>query len=207
MKNYDVSDSELLFLISENNDNAKDMLYKKYDYIIDIYMKKYKKIAYVLNIDFNDFRQEALIAFTDAINSYKETDSSKLETYISRCVQNRIRTIINRYASIKNRMVSDALSLDYVYKEHDSSLKDFISDNNKFNPLNNITEKENYKILLDKIDSSLSNHEKEVYNLLINGLNYQEISNVLELSPKNIDNTIQRIRNKVKNIIEQIKKQ
>ena len=44
IKNYEeYEDPELLMLISEKNDDAKDIIYEKYQYIIGIVLKKYKK--------------------------------------------------------------------------------------------------------------------------------------------------------------------
>ena len=46
IKNYEeYEDPELLMLISEKNDDAKDIIYEKYQYISGIVLKKYKKAA------------------------------------------------------------------------------------------------------------------------------------------------------------------
>lgn len=52
------------------------------------------------------------------------------------------------------------------------------------------------------IERKLSKRENEVLLYLVDGLNYREIAGVLGVSDKSIDNTIQRIRNKVSQIIE-----
>ena len=39
------SDSELLMMMNEHSEYAKDLLYNKYQYIVRIYVKKYKKMA------------------------------------------------------------------------------------------------------------------------------------------------------------------
>ena len=36
------NDIELVHMVNENNEEAKDILYEKYNYIIDILMTKYK---------------------------------------------------------------------------------------------------------------------------------------------------------------------
>ena len=41
MKYDECSDSELFSMICEENEDAKDVLYMKYQYIIDIVIKKY----------------------------------------------------------------------------------------------------------------------------------------------------------------------
>lgn len=64
------NDIELVHMVNENNEEAKDILYEKYNYIIDILMTKYKNIFYVLGMDFTEVRQEAMLAFTDALVKY-----------------------------------------------------------------------------------------------------------------------------------------
>ena len=39
------NDQELTTMFSENNEDAKNILFDKYSYIIDIIMSKYKKIV------------------------------------------------------------------------------------------------------------------------------------------------------------------
>lgn len=84
----------------------------------------------------------------------------------------------------------------------DSPLKESLSDNLKNDPLNNITNDENYKELLNNIKLSLSSQEYEVFKLMLNGKNYQDISKILDKNPKQIDNTIQRIKSKIKKILK-----
>ncbi len=69
MINLDYNVTDLIYLVNENDEDAKDALYEKYSYIIDIIIAKYKKVFYVLNMDFNEVRQEAMLAFTDALIS------------------------------------------------------------------------------------------------------------------------------------------
>ena len=60
---------------------------------------------------------------------------------------------------------------------------------------------EGYKELNDRIKKALSNREYEVYEYMIKGLKYNEIAMILGKEPKQIDNAMQRIKNKIKKII------
>ena len=73
-----------------------------------------------------------------------------------------------------------------------------ISDDNKNNPLYNLEDDENYDNLVQKITKELSESEKEVFYLMLKSYNYQEIAQILNKTPKQIDNTIQRIKTKAK---------
>ena len=196
------SDSELLMMMQEHSDEAKDLLYKKYEYIVRIYVRKYKKMAYVLGMEINDLNQEALVGFSDALNSYDENNKTKLATFISLCVERRIQTSLLKASRKKNITLNEALSLEHTYNDFNVTLADILSDNNENNPLTKMTRKEHYFRLVNDIMKSLSNNEKDVLYLMIDGFNYKEIATLLNLSPKSVDNAIQRIKNKVKSIIE-----
>ena len=56
--------------------------------------------------------------------------------------------------------------------------------------------------MLNKIKNDLSESEYEVFKLMLMNKNYLEISDILDKSPKQIDNTMQRIKSKIKKILE-----
>lgn len=196
------NDQELVLMAKEESVEAKDVLFEKYHYIIDIIIGKYANIIKLLSIDFTDLYQEAYIGFVDAINSYDEHKDSSIKTFISICVERKIQTALKKAGRIKNKILNESISLEHVYNNTDNPLVTLLGDDNKNNPLENIIDDEKVEELVSKIKEILSDTEYEVYSLLVNGLNYQEIAAILDKEPKQIDNTIQRIRNKVKKIIE-----
>lgn len=197
------SDEQLIDLINENSDEAKNLLYDKYYYIVDIYIRKYKNVAYTLGIEFKDLTQEALLGFSDALNRFNESKDASIGTFISLCVERRLQVCITKSSRIKNKILNEALSLEHVYECFDATLSDIISDNNANNPLEKMTKEEDYHTLLQNIESSLSSGELDVYNLMLSGLNYKEIALIMNLSPKSVDNTIQRIKTKIKKVLEE----
>ncbi len=198
---YKIDDQEAILLVKENNQDAQEMLLKKYKYIISIIIQKYRQMAQSLKIDYNDLYQEALIGFIEAIHNYQDDKEAGLPRFITICVERKIQNTIKKASTKKNKLVTDSLSLDQTYNSL-SPLMDIISDNNINNPLVNLTQKENVEELTTRIKSILSKQEYEVYCLLINGINYQDIATLIEKSAKQVDNSIQRIRNKIKKMLD-----
>ena len=64
---------------------------------------------------------------------------------------------------------------------------------------------EEHQELFKKIEDSLTDIEKDVFNLRIQGFNYKEIEQLLNISKKTIDGRMARIKNKVSNIIDKEK--
>ncbi len=194
------SDEEVLSLALADSEEAKNYLYNKYRYIVIAILKKYRHVAESYNIDFNELEQEAYFAFSDALRTYRQDKNTSLSTFISLCIDRRLKKIIRNNTSEKAKILNTAVSLDYDYN-NESSLKEIISDECQNDPLNNLTNKENYDELIKKIKACLSASEYEVFNFIINDFDYLTIAELTKRNPKQIDNTIQRIKHKIKDII------
>ncbi|NLL02177.1 MAG: hypothetical protein GX265_04070 [Mollicutes bacterium] len=194
------NDVELVQLVKENNDDAKDTIYEKYKYIIDIIIAKYKKVFYVLGMDLMEVRQDAMLAFSDALVSYSSEKETTLATFISLVIERKIQNCIRKADTIKNKKNNENYSLDYEYEIYNKPLSELIGDPNA-DPLVKVASKEAYEELVAKIKAILSPMEYEVYKLLISGFSYIDIAKILKKEPKQIDNTIQRLRTKVKELI------
>lgn len=194
------SDEELTLMVCENNEDAKDVLYEKYHYIIDIIMAKYKKSIYALNIDYEEVKQEAMVAFSDALIKYSDSKETSLPTFISVVVERKIQNCVRKADTIKNKVHNESYSLEQEYEAFNRPLEEIIGDNNE-NPLVKMENDEHFLELKNKIEKSLSPFEKDVYNLVINDFTYTDIAKILNKEPKQIDNTIQRVRNKIKDLL------
>lgn len=197
----DIDDGELLQMLHESSEDAKDILFEKYKYIIDIEIRKYTNVARKLGYDINDLYQDALVGFSDALVSYRDDKNSALSSFITLCVDRKLLASVIKAGRKKNKLLNDSLSLEYTYSSFASPLMDLLSDNSANDPLENLTKEENLQELVEEIENSLSKSEFEVYSLMINGLKYDEIAELLNRSLKQVDNTIQRVRNKIKKIL------
>lgn len=197
----DYSDSELMYLVKESNEDAKDIILEKYRYVIDIIFSKYKSLGKNLGLESSDLYQEALLGFMDAVNNYSEKKDVKLVTFISFCVRRRLNMALMKANRVKHRFLNDSLSLEHYYDNIDATMMDLISDNEENNPLNNLMNEEEFLDLNEKIKEHLSKNEHEVYELLRNGFSYTEIATLLDKTPKSVDNAIQRIKGKVRKIL------
>jgi len=197
-----LSDSELFMLVGEENEDAKDILFEKYKYIIEIILKKYSYLASRIGIEYKELYSEALVGFSDALVSFQDDKDASLSTFISLCVNRRIQKAIAKATTIKNKMIQETYSLDHVYEQFGIPLGEMISDNNENDPLNNMTKEESYNELITSIKKELSSFEYEVFTLMINNIDYNTIALLMNKTPKQIDNTMQRIKHKIKEILK-----
>lgn len=190
--NYEnFNDNELIFMVKEQDEDAQNILYDKYYYLIRKIINKYQKICYVLSIDIKDLLQESLITFYNAINNYNEDYNASFKTFLTLCIERRINNIIRYYNSSKQKSLSNYISLDRI---EELNLTNKISDN-KNDPLVIISDLDN----ISNIKKILSKQELNVFILLLKGLSYKEIGLKLNLTYKAVDSTVSRIRKKLKN--------
>lgn len=194
------NDEKLITMFSENDEDAKNILYDKYSYIISIILAKYKRTIYALGIDISEVKQEAMLAFTDALIKYSSDKSTSLPTFISIVVERKIQNCIRKAETTKNKVNTEAYSLEAEYEAFKRPLEEILGDSS-LDPLHKMENEERLEELTKKINDDLSPFEKDVYKLVINGFGYQDIAKILNKEPKQIDNTIQRIRNKIKDLL------
>lgn len=202
MKYDELNDYELISMLHESSEEAKDILYNKYLYIIDIEIKKYQRMARVLGYDLNDLYQDALLGFSDALVSYRDDKDAALSSFITLCVDRRLQVSIKKAGRLKNKLLNDSLSLEHIYDSSASPLMDVLSDNFENDPLENIVKEEKVEELIKEIKKDLSSREYEVFSLVSNGLKYDEIALLLNKDLKYVDNAIQRMRTKIRKIID-----
>ena len=197
-KYIDISDSELISLLPEDEEIIKNIIYEKYGYIIGLMVKKYRNLIKIFQVDEQEIYCEASYGFSDGINSYRDNKNTSLKTFLSLCVERRITNMLSKHTTKKFHFINETLSLDYEILSDKTPLIEAISDEAKNDPLNSLTSLETYAEIIDIAKEVLSETEFIVFAYLINEVSYQEIAKKLHKSPKQIDNTIQRIKSKMR---------
>ena len=195
--NYkDFNDFELLDYIYGQNEDANEILLYKYRPLIVSIAKKYQPKDGTF--DLNDLVQEGMLALNSAITNYNDSKNANFGTFAKLCIERRIANYIRSFRRDKNKVLSEAISYDL---EEDNSMDKFLADRS-LEPLNVVTNLEDDKLLVEQINKDLTKLEQEVFHLKLKGYDYKEIAKRLNKSPKAVDNTIQRIKVKIKNILD-----
>ena len=193
----DYQDGELIDSISENSEEARDILYDKYKYIVEIIVNKYKKSAYYLSVDMQELKQEALLGFSDALYSYSNSKGCNLPTFITLCVERKVGNYIKKHSTKKMQLLRESVSLDNEIGDN-ITLMDTIVDYRS--PDQIIEKEEERQELIQKIKDSLSPQELEIYKLLLHNFSYEDIASILKIDMKKIYDYVYRIRKKLKDL-------
>ncbi len=195
------NDNELVYLCCENNEDAFNILINKYKKVILSILKDLLKEYNIIGYEVSDLYQEGLIGLLQAINTYKEKENTSFNTYASKCIKNNIMTSIKQSFRQKNRILNNSYSLDKLFEESNESYYNLLKDNS-FEPSKMLFGNEDENDVIKRIKGRLSKTENIIFDLKMKGLKNSEISDLLGKNKKYIENTLNRINRKYKDLFQ-----
>lgn len=190
------NDYELISLAHEQNEDAINIIYEKYKPIIVSKCNTY--IKYIKGIELSDLIQECYIVLNAAINTFNQEKDNIFYTFINLCLDRYLISEYKKSNNTKNKLLNESLSLDSLDNE-DKNLIKIIKDD-KYNPELELIQELNFMELYNKIIDKLTYLEELVFILKVQNFNYKEIASILDKDSKSIDNAIQRIKTKIKEV-------
>ncbi|MBE5965204.1 MAG: RNA polymerase sporulation sigma factor SigH [Lachnospiraceae bacterium] len=200
MKNFEnCSDEEILEKYGKDDEEVVAYFLNKYKGMV----RKKARALYIVGGDSEDLIQEGMIGLYKAIRDYNATKEATLFTFATLCVERQMYTAIRSSNSKKNEPLNSYISFDapLTNENEESKFGDFIELSKAQSPEELIIDRENVNRIEGKIDTCLSKFEKQVIQMYLEGVSYTKIAQILDKTPKSIDNALQRIRNKLSKVI------
>ena len=206
--NYkDYNDYELLSYVEEHNEDAKEFLLKKYEpYIQHMAYQLYHNCVYKDRIELSDLIQEGMVGLNRSIETYQPNTNVLFYTYAKTCIDHQMYSYLVQVGRQKNKLFNESVSLETLLETHEN-LENIILSDHRETPEEQLISRETEKEIFETLKKQLSDMELEIFELKLTGLNYKEISEFLEKDSKVVDNTLQRIKNKLKKIIREVESQ
>ena len=205
MKKYKDNDYELLYLISENNEDAKELFYEKYKPIIDMKAKKYAKYVEYKGYDINDLIQEGMIGLSRAINDFSEQKDVQFTTFANLCIERQMCSFMRNISTGRHKALNDSLSFENTKNTYGIPLSNILDDKN-VNPETSFIDAESKDDLYNDIVSVLKKDiEIEIFELRANGFSYKEIASLLNITEKSVGKHIERIKEKISKMLDENK--
>lgn len=198
MKNLyeNLSDEELVELSATGDKNATEFLLDKYKNFV----KTVVRVYFLVGADKEDVVQEGMIGLFKAIRDFDLGKQTSFKSFAEICVKRQVLTAIKNATRQKHIPLNSYVSLSKpVYSDENSEgfLIDTLASGDTADPEALFIGKEKLETLGVKIEENLSKFEKEVFNMYLGGISYQEIAKILSRSPKSIDNALQRVKKKL----------
>lgn len=198
MKKYDdYSDEELIALLTEKESGEAGA-------IMDHLMEKYKPLVrkktnalYLIGGDSDDLIQEGMIGLFKAVRDFDHTKEASFFHFAEICITRQLYSALAASNRKKHIPLNTYISFYAGEEEEGVSLEEMLVGQETDNPEQLIIEKELWAEFWELLWDSLSKMEQEVLSMYLEGKAYTEIADLMNKSPKSIDNALQRIRQKI----------
>ena len=198
--NYkDLTDEELIKLLREGDAEIADYIMEKYKPLV----RKKTNAMYLIGGETEDLIQEGMIGLFKAVRDFNPEKEVSFFAFAEICISRQLYSALeasnrkkhiplNTYISFSNQAEPDSVNLEQMVTEQTIS------------PEQLLIERERKQEFFKNLEEKLSPMEKKVLYLYLEGGSYTQIAQDLGKAPKSIDNTLQRIRGKIKLLKEEI---
>ncbi|MCA0989461.1 RNA polymerase sporulation sigma factor SigH [Alkalihalobacillus algicola] len=198
---FDQLDDELLVvMVHEGHSRALEHLITKYKNFVRAKARSY----FLIGADREDIIQEGMIGLYKAIRDFRGDKFSSFKAFAELCITRQMITAIKTATRQKHIPLNSYVSLDKpIYdEESDRTLLDVICGTKVTDPEELIINQEEFDDIELKMSEILSDLERKVLMLYLDGRSYQEISVDLNRHVKSIDNALQRVKRKLERYLE-----
>lgn len=222
------NDNELLYLISEKDDTALEIILKKYEPLVKAKLLRFR----IKNTNFEDFYQECFMILYKCVQRYRDDKKVAFCSYVGIAINYCIQNILKREKDyfydvvlVKEEDIDYITILEdnvdgycfgtlgeYAVKTNNHLSEDgIIKNTNSFNKKSMTYNKLTKSLLnessyqenknegnLNTFISKLSNLEKEIYGKHLKGYKACEIASIMLLDITTVYNALKRARIKLK---------
>lgn len=195
-----ISDEELIELYNAGDKQACDILMERYKNLV----RKKAKAMFIAGGDSDDLIQEGMIGLYKAIRDYCPEKDASFMTFASMCINRQMCTAVTTANRKKHNPLNTYVSFYAPVEggeEGVTMLSDVLVSDKDQNPEELYINQEAADNMEGKLFGMLSDFERQVVQRYIHGEGYVEIAAALGKTPKSIDNALQRIKNKLLNIL------
>lgn len=189
-------------MISENNEDAYNVMIEKYKPLIIKYADYYSRRFKVQGIEKEELIQEGLVGLTNAINSFNEQDKCIFYTFANLIIKREMERYIKKNMRFKHLLLSNASSFSESIGLEDLILEDTIY--NEKDMVEILVNDNYYEKILYDFKYKVSDIQSQIYELRLNHFSNKEISILLDISYKTVDNNIRLLKNKFKIYIQSL---
>jgi RNA polymerase sporulation-specific sigma factor len=200
-REYDFkADEDIVEFVHSGDSEALEYLIHKYRNFVRAKARSY----FLIGAEREDIVQEGMIGLYKAIRDFKGDKLASFKAFAELCITRQIITAIKTATRQKHIPLNSYVSLDKPIYDEDSdrTLLDVICGSRVCDPEEMIINQEEFYGLEDKMSEILSDLERKVLMLYLDGRSYQEIAVDLDRHVKSIDNALQRVKRKLERYLE-----
>ncbi len=224
---YNLTDEELIMRSRGGDSAATDFVMEKYKGLV----RRKAADLFLPDGDRDDLIQEGMLGLFKAVRDYDYGKEASFATFANLCVTRQLYTAVEAAGRKKHQPLNTALSYDAVLpmdgagteseqgrrngsrsqrgssgtlhsgSGNGASFLELLASEENDPELQYISQ-ESSRQLEESIYSVLSPMERKVLDLYLSDLDYREIAAQLDKDPKSMDNALQRIKTKVRKLLQ-----
>ncbi|MBX6396124.1 MAG: RNA polymerase sporulation sigma factor SigH [Alicyclobacillaceae bacterium] len=195
-----LSDEDLVDRVRDGDEEALEYLIHRYKNFVRAKARSY----FLIGADREDIVQEGMIGLYKSIRDFRNDKLVSFRAFAELCITRQIITAIKTATRQKHIPLNSYISLDKpIYdEESDRTLLDVLCGSRVADPEELIINQEEFDDIEVKMGEILSDLERQVLMLYLDGRSYQEIAVDLKRHVKSIDNALQRVKRKLERYLE-----
>lgn len=188
-------DEDLVEEVRNGDNAALEYLIHKYRNFVRAKARSY----FLIGADREDIVQEGMIGLYKSIRDFREDKLTSFKAFAELCITRQIITAIKTATRQKHIPLNSYVSLDKPIYDEDSdrTLLDVICAARVTDPEELVIHQEEFDDIEVTMSELLSDLERKVLMLYLDGRSYQEIAVDLDRHVKSIDNALQRVKRKL----------
>ena len=191
---YDaLSDEELLRQLRQGRNEITDYILEKYKPLV----RRQANAMYLIGGETEDLIQEGMIGLFKAIRDFQENHDASFYHFAEICINRQLYSALAASNRKKHIPLNSYISLSAQETVNGRMMEEEILGHSE-SPEQMLIEREVWEEFRRRLTGNLSKMENQVLHLYLDGNNYIQIAKRMDKSPKSIDNALQRIRQKVR---------
>ena len=152
MKEYkNLNDYEIMYMVSENIEDATKLIYKKYEPIVykianELYLNNKS-----LGIELDDLYQEGYYALFLSLKYYDLNKDTLFYTYVISNIKGKMLNLIKKNNTKKNLILNNSISLNDNYSDTSNELIEYVEGSKNYRVDDYLNYLEFYKKINDDI--------------------------------------------------------
>lgn len=195
MRFENCSDEQLILRLRSGENEIMDYILEKYKPMV----RKSTNALYLIGGENEDLIQEGMIGLFKAVRDFDIEKENSFAGFAQLCISRQLYSALQASNRKKHQPLNTYISFSVENQDGQSALEQGFS-RKASNPEDWVLEQEKLEELQKQLKASLSEMEQQVLRLYLEGMNYIRISEILEKTPKSIDNALQRIRQKIRQL-------
>ena len=186
------SDEELIEKLRQGEDDITDYILEKYKPLV----RKKTNAMYLIGGETQDLIQEGMIGLFKAIRDYKPDKDASFYHFAELCINRQLYSALEASNRKKHQPLNSYISLSE--QEHPDAVAAELLVDKESGPEQTVIEQEVWEEYKKRLAQNLSRMENQVLQYYLDGNHYIQIAEMMGKSPKSIDNALQRIRQKIR---------